>query len=161
MSRLLPALLAAFALGLGAQTPAPYSAVEIDPFLPAPNVDFPRQYRSALVDDIARELSVEFPTVLILRQGDRAPGEPVLRISGTITEFNPGSRTKHRLLGLGFGASTLRADVSFQDATGGKTLQERDLSGSTGLSSVDSQGASDSLAKKIAKICKTARWLSK
>ncbi len=143
-----------------AQTPAPYSAVEIDPFTPAPHVDFSREYQSALVDDIARELSVEFPTVMILRQGDTAPGEPVLRILGTVTEFKPGNRTKHLLFGFGAGASVVRAEVSFQSANGGQTLQERDLTGSTGLGGADSQGASESLAKKIAKICKAARWLS-
>lgn len=160
MSRCISALLGVLALSLAAQAPAPYTAVEIDPFLPAAHVDFPSPYQSALVNDIARELSVEFPTVIILRQGDRAPGEPVLRISGTVTEFKPGSQAKHRLLGFGFGASMVRADVSFEDATGGQTLQERDLTGSTGLSGVDSQGASESLAKKIAKVCKAARWLS-
>lgn len=157
-----PVLLGAFAFGLAAlaQTPAPYTAVEIDPFVPAPNVDFPREYQSALVDDIARELSVEFPTVMILRQGDRAPSEAALRISGTVTEFKPGSRTKRLPLGFGAGAAVVRAEVSFQDASGGQTLQERELSGSTGLTRIDSQGASESLAKKIAKICKAARWLS-
>jgi hypothetical protein len=154
--------LGAFALALAAAppAPAPYSAVEIDPFLPAPRVDFPREYQSALVDDIARELSVEFPTIMILRQGDGAPNQPVLRISGTVTEFKPGSRTKRSLIGFGAGATVVRAEVSFQDATGGQTLQQRDLTGSTGLTGVESQAASQSLAKKIVKLCKAARWLS-
>lgn len=167
MSRRFPALLGpallgtlALALAAAAPTPAPYTAVEIDSFLPAPNVNFPREYQNALVDDIARELSVEFPTLMILRQGDRAPGEPVLRISGTVTEFNPGNRAKHLLFGFGAGAAVVRAEVSFQNAADGQTLQERDLTGSTGLAGVDSQGAAQSLAKKVAKVCKAAGWLS-
>ena len=160
MSRWFLTFLAAFAIApaAAAQTPAPYTAVEIDPFLPAPHVDFPREYQSALVDDIARELSVEFPTLMVLRQGDRASGEPVLRISGTITEFKPGSRAKQLLIGFGAGAAVVRAEVSFQDAAGGQTLQERDLSGSTGFTGGDSQGASQSLARRIAKLCRDARW---
>lgn len=150
----------ACALAASAQTPAPYSAVEIDPFNPAPQVDFPREYQSALVDDIARELSVEFSTVMILRQGDRATGERVLRIRGTVTEFKPGSSTKRRLIGFGAGAAVVRAEVIFQDAASGQTLQQRDLSGSSGLTGVDTQGASESLAKKIAKVCKAARWIA-
>jgi Domain of unknown function (DUF4410) len=158
---LLPALFGAFALVLlAAQTPAPYSTVEIDPFLPAPNVDFPREYQSALVDDIARELSVEFPTLMILRPGDSAPGERLLRISGTVTAFKPGSRTKRSLIGFGAGAAIVSAQVVFQDAAGRRPLSIREMTGSSGMTGVDSQEASESLSKKIAQLCKAAHWLS-
>lgn len=161
MSRSIPILLGVLATALAApaQAPAPYPAVEVDPFTASPHVDFPREYQAALADDIARELSVEFPTVMILRLGDGASGEPTLRISGIVTEFKPGNRTKRSLIGFGAGATTVRAEVNFQDAAGGRTLQERDLIGSTGLSGIDSEGAAQSLAKKIVKICKAARWL--
>lgn len=163
MNRSILTLLGALGLvlSLAAQTPARYSAVEIDPFVAAPQVHFPREYQSALLDDIAREVSVEFPTLMILRQGDRAPGQPALRISGTITDFKPGSKTKRALIGFGAGAAVLRATVIFQDAAGGRTLQERDLTGSTGLTGIDSQGAAQSLAKRIAKVSKAAGWFSK
>jgi len=143
----------AIALLPGAAGRAPYAAVEVDPFAPAPHVTFPADYQSALVDDIARELSVEFPTVLILRQGDPSPGQPVLRISGTVVEFKPGDRTKKLLLGFGAGAAVVRAQVSFSDAGEGKTLAARHLQGAW---SGDSQGTSDSLSKRIVKMCNTA-----
>jgi Domain of unknown function (DUF4410) len=156
-----PALLGVLALALSAaQAPAPYPAVEIDPFAGGPGVDFPRDYPSALADDIARELSVDSPTLVILRPGDRAPGGRVLRIWGTVTAYKPGNGVKRSLLGFGAGAAVVRAQVIFQDAAGGRIIAIRGMSGSSGMAGVDSQGAAESLGKKIAKLCKSARWLS-
>jgi hypothetical protein len=132
-----------------AQPPSPYSAVEIDRFVPNRGVTFSPNDQSALVDDIAREVSLLFETVIILRQDDAAPsGRAVLRISGTVIQFKPGNRTKRSLLGFGGGA-VLEVLVNFSDAATRQVLLSREIN-----------GGSDSLAKKIAKFCNSAHLVA-
>jgi hypothetical protein len=154
------AALCVLGASLAAAPPGPYTAVEVDPFPAARGVTFPSQDQTALVDDIAREVSVEYPTVVILRLGDPANGLAVLRISGVVTEFNPGNGTKRAL--FGFGGVSLRAQVSFQDAGSGRLLFQREFAGSAppGGDGGDSRGADDRLAKKIAKICSAAHMIA-
>jgi hypothetical protein len=136
--------------------PAPYTAVEIDRFVAAAGVEFPADYQSALVEDIAREVSLAFPSVIIVRQGEALPsGHAVLRISGTVIEFKPGNRAKRQLIGMGAGATVVEALVWFLDAATGQVLLSRGAKGVTrgGIAGGDSRGAADGLAKKIAKFC--------
>jgi hypothetical protein len=144
------------------QAPAPYMAVEIDKFVAAPGVAFPTDYQSALVEDIAHEVSLAFETVIITRQGDAAPyGHAVLRISGTVTDFKPGNRRKRQVIGLGAGATVVEAQVKFSDAATGRVLQNRQVKGVTwtGIAGGDSKSAGESLARKIAKYCNSARLI--
>jgi len=132
-----------------AQPSAPYSAVEVDRFVADRNVAFPPHEQSALVDDIAREVSLIFEAVIILRQGDAAPsGQAVLRISGTVVQSKPENRTKRSLLGFGGGA-VVEALVNFSDASTGRVLLSREINGGSG-----------SLAKKIAKLCNSAQLVA-
>jgi hypothetical protein len=136
--------------------PTSYGAVEIDRFVAAAGVAFPADYQSALVEDIAREVSLAFPSVIIVRQGEALPsGQAVLRISGTVIEFKPGNRAKRQFIGLGAGATVVETQVWFLDAATGQVLLSRGAKGITrsGLAGGDSQGAVDGLAKKIAKFC--------
>jgi hypothetical protein len=147
----------------GAQPAVPYSAVEIDRFVPVTGVPFPFEYRTALVENIARELSVEFPTVMIVHQESKPPaGQPLLRVSGIITEFKPGNRTKRVVIGFGVGATVVRALVRLLDASSGQTFLERELKGTTWMNTSpdDSQAAADSLAKKIVKLCNAGRLVA-
>src|ERR1700684_3929161 len=90
---------ALFGSSAAGQSPAPYSAVEVDPFVADRTVAFPVDYQKALVEDIARETSVIFKTAILLREGDATPfGHAVLRISGTVIRFKPGSNVKRSLL---------------------------------------------------------------
>jgi Domain of unknown function (DUF4410) len=136
--------------------PTPYTAVEVDRFVAAAGVTFPADYQSALVEDIARDVSLAFPSVIIVRQGDALPsGKAVLRISGTVIEFKPGNRTKRQLIGMGAGATVVETLVWFLDAATGQVLLSRGAKGVTrsGIAGGDSLGAADGLAKKIAKFC--------
>ncbi len=131
------------------QSPAPYSAVEVDPFVADRGVAFPVDYQKALVEDIARETSVVFKTAILLREGDPAPfGHAVLRISGTVIRFKPGSNLKRSLLDFSAGATIAQAQVRFADASTGQVLLIREVKGG-----IDSQGAGDSMGRKIAKLC--------
>jgi len=144
------------------QPGGPYTAIEVDPFTAVQGVTFPADYQAALVDDIARETSLLFKTVIILRQGQAPPdGYRVLRIAGTITRFKPGNRTKRYLIGFGAGATVVDAQVELADASTGQVLLYRQMGGMTwtGVAGGDSKGAGESLAKKIAKFCNEARLI--
>jgi hypothetical protein len=143
--------------------PVPYSAVEVDRFVPARGIDFPTNYQIALTEDIAREVSLAFQTAIVVRQGEPAPyGQALLRISGVVTRFKPGSKIKRQLIGFGAGATEVKTQVWFIDAATGQVLLNREAKGITwtGLAGGDSQAAGDSLAKKIAKFCNSAHLLA-
>ena len=105
-------LCVSFCLSAAGPPPTPFTAVEIDRFVAAAGVAFPADYQSALVEDIAREVSLAFPSVIIVRQGEALPfGHAVLRISGTVIEFKPGNRAKRQLIGMGAGATVVETQV--------------------------------------------------
>ncbi len=132
-----------------AQAPAPYSAIEVDPFVADRGVALPADYQRALVEDIARQASLAFPTVIIVRAGDPPPfGHAVLRISGTVVRFKPGNGVR-KPLGFGSGATMVQAHVRFADASTGEVLLIREV-----------QGASDSVARKIVKYCNAAHLVA-
>ncbi len=146
---------AIFATSAAGQSPAPYSAVEVDPFVADRGVAFPADYQSALVEDIARETSVVFKTAIILREGDAAPfGHAVLRISGTVMKFKPGNKAKRSLIGLSAGATIVQAQVRLADASTGQVLLIREVKGR-----IDSQGAGESIGRKIAKLCEANHFV--
>jgi hypothetical protein len=143
----------------GLKAAAPYPAVEVDRFVAQHGVSFPSDYQNALAEDIAREISLAFPTVIIVRQGDPAPNaHAVLRIAGVVTRFKPGNRAKRSVIGFGAGATVVRAQVWFIDGTTGQVLLNREVQGTTwtGVGGGDSQAAGESLAKKLAKFCNSA-----
>lgn len=160
----LAAVICAAVSGLSAlaQPSAPYAAVEVDLFVADRGVAFPADYQSALIGDIAREMTLAYPTLIIVRQGDALPYQrALLRISGTVIEFKPGSRVKRQFIGFGVGATLVRANVRFADAATGQVLFIREVKGLTwtGISGGDSRSADDSLARKIVKLCKAARLM--
>jgi hypothetical protein len=129
--------------------PAPYSAVEVDPFAVVQDVALPPDYQTALMENIAREISLAFETMIIVRPGDPPPfGHAVLRISGTVIRFQPANPAKRSLIGFHTGAAMLQARVRFADASTGQVLLIREV-----------KGASESVAKKIVKFCITSHWL--
>ena len=146
----------------GVQNPRPYTAVQVYPFMAGSGIAFPADYQAALMEDIAREISLAFPAILIVRQGAPAPtAQRLLRIMGIVTRFKPGNRAKRYLIGMGAGATVVKANVIFADAGSGRTLLTREAQGTTwtGIGGGDSKSAADSLAKTIAKVCKSAHFL--
>lgn len=149
------ALCSVLCAGLNAaQLPAPYTAVEVDRFVAAPGVAFPADDQDALAGDTAREISLAFPTVLIVRQGQPAPyGHALLRISGVVSRFKPGGGPKRLWLGFGAASAFLEAHIWFIDASTGQVLFNRQVKGVTRIvQSRDSQPGDD-VARKIAKFC--------
>jgi hypothetical protein len=130
--------------------PAPYTAVQIDRFTTAPGVTLPADYQNALVDDIAREVSVLFQTVIIVRPGEPTPyGRAPLRISGVIAYFRPENPEKRAIIGFGSGSGAVEAQVVFRDAAGGHLLFVRGFRTSAG-----------GLARKIAKFCNSSHLIA-
>lgn len=133
---------------VSAQSSARFTAVEVDPFAVDKSVALPAGYQTALADEIARELSVEFSTILILRQGEPAPdGQRVLRISGTVVQFKPTNNARKLLTGFGGGA-VVAAGVRFDDVATKRVVGVREF-----------QVAPDSLGKKIAQFCRKEHLL--
>ncbi len=133
---------ALFALPPLAEAPAPYSAIEVDPFVADRGIAFPADYQKVLVEDIAREASVIFQTVIIVRQGDAPPfGHAVLRISGTVIRFR--SNAKGLLPGFGSSGISVRAQVRFADASSGQVLLIRQAKGT-----IDPKGPATALPDK-------------
>lgn len=145
-----------------AERRAAYPAVEVDSFAADRGIAFPADYQIALVDDIARETSLAFPTIILLRQGETfPPGLPILRISGTVVRFKPGNRAKRYLIGFGAGSTVVETQVRFADAVTGQVLMIRKVEGLTwtGIAGGDSRSAGEGLARKIVKLCNTAHLL--
>ncbi|HEX5229864.1 MAG TPA: hypothetical protein VFW44_19265 [Bryobacteraceae bacterium] len=143
--KLLVSILAAAAVVSG-QPADRYTAVEVDPFAVNKAVALPAGYPSALAESIARELSVEFPTILILRQGEPAPDrQRILRVSGTVLQFKAPNPAKKLLTGFGGGAA-VAAGVRFEDVATKRVVKIQEF-----------QAAPDSLGKKIAKFCTSER----
>ena len=130
--------------------PMPYTTVQIDRFTAAAGVALPADYQNALVDDIAREVSVIFQTVMIVRPGEAVPyGLAPLRISGVIAYFKPENREKRVIVGFGAGASVVEAQVVFRDSSSGRLLFVREF-----------RTGPDALARKIAKFCNSSHLIA-
>jgi Domain of unknown function (DUF4410) len=136
----------------------PYLAVEIDRFVVENGVNFPIDYQVALVEDIIREMKRAFKSVEVLREGEPLPdGKMVLRITGNVIKYKPGSRAKRHLIGFGAGSTVVKAQVKFVDAKSGQVLLDREAQGLTwiGFLGGSSEGASGGLAKKIVGFAKS------
>ena len=146
------------------QAQAPYTAAQVERFVGDGGVDFPVDYQVSLVEDVIRETKGTFKSVEILREGEALPaGKPVLRITGVITRFKPGSRLKRSLIGFGVGATVVKARVKFTDAASGQVLHEEEVEGVTvlGLAGGSSESAAGRLARKIVGLAKSKRLLTR
>jgi hypothetical protein len=141
-----------------------YTIVEVDRFVAAQGVDFPPDYQIALLEDIIREAKRAAKGIEIVREGESAPpGRTMMRISGTITQFKPGSRAKRYLIGFGAGSTVVKAHVKFTDAASGAVLAEKDLKGLTwiGIAGGSSEGAADRLGKHVVAAAKSNQLIPK
>jgi hypothetical protein len=107
-----------------------YHAIQIDEFAVKSGIDFPPEYRRRAQQEIVGQLSDAkvFDQVLQAGQQPTQAGTPLIRLSGTIINYTPGSRSK-RYVGGGFGAGAAEVDVeiAFGDATTGQHLRTEKL----------------------------------
>ncbi len=106
-----------------------YSAIQVAEFDIQKDSNFPPEFLPALQTEIARELSGArvFAEVVPAGQSPTVPEAHLLRLTGLITNYNPGSRAKRYFAGYGAGAAEIDSKVSFVDATTGQPLMSQDL----------------------------------
>jgi len=107
-----------------------YRTIQIDEFDVKQGIEFPSEYLKKAHDEIVKQLSNAkiFDKVLQAGQQPAQAGTPVIRLSGTIHNYTPGSRSK-RYIGGGFGAGAAEVDaqVAFVDAATGQRLRTEEL----------------------------------
>lgn len=162
-----PAKRAAFLLGcvflLAASLPAsaesrkPYKHLSVQALEVPDQTDFPPDFAEALRHNIARHLqdTKRFDTVSFVDKGQQPSSDSDLILSGKIVRFDKGSRMGRYLL-PGAGTTRIRAIMTFVDPATSKTVLEREVSGKVviGVFGGDSKGATNGLAKDLAKAVK-------
>ena len=110
------------------------------------------------MEDLVRQLENSKRFTQVLRPGEVAADQdiPTLRLTGIITEYKAGSRAKRYLIGFGFGATKVVVQVQFLDRTMGNVLLDRKVDGKVvvGVMGGESLGATNGLAKEVAKVAK-------
>ncbi len=94
-----------------------YSVVQIGEFHIQKGVEFPPEYLGALQKEITKQLTSAqlFAEVITEGQKPANPQSRVLRLSGLITNYNPGSRAARYFGGFGAGAAEIDSKLSFLD----------------------------------------------
>ena len=129
VSRFLVILLCASSLGFAADSKLErvkdkYHVIQVEVFEIQKGVDFPPELLSPLQDEVAKQLrdSKEFPEVLAAVGVPINADAPVLRLTGTLTHFKPGSRAKRYIVGYGAGSTEIFAQLTFIDRATGQTV---------------------------------------
>jgi Domain of unknown function (DUF4410) len=106
-----------------------YHAVQVDEFEVKQGVEFPPEYLKKTQQEILKQLATTkvFDEILQAGQQPAQAGAPVIRLSGTIHNYTPGSRAKRYIAGFGPGAAEVDARVAFLDAVTGQPLRIEEL----------------------------------
>jgi TolB-like protein len=160
MNSSLSSVCAALTFGLvyaQAQQPAKYEFIEVNRFEVQSGLDIPDVFLNSLEEDLIQQLRRTKRFREVLRSGIAATdtNAPVVRLVGTLQEFQPGSRMA-RYMVPGLGKTRLQAHMKLLDRSSGEVLLERDVDGKVfmGLFGGDSLGATRGLAKEVAKATK-------
>src|SRR6202162_2488232 len=107
-----------------------YHTLEVEKFEVQKDVKLPSEYIQLLQDEILKQFQSSEKFKEVLRGGEN-PGDAaagVLRLTGTVTYFDPGSRGK-RYIGFGAGAAEVLVHVIFVDRSTGESLIEEEVRG--------------------------------
>jgi len=128
-----------------------YSVIQVEAFAIQKGVDFPPELLSPLQDEVAKQLreSKEFPEVLTAGGVPANVDSPVLRLTGTLTHFKPGSRAKRYIVGYGAGSTEIFAQLTFIDRTTGQTVLTENVRAV--LAGGFAGGASSAVTKQFAR----------
>lgn len=132
-----------------------YSAVVAAPFTLKAGVDMPKNFRESLQQDLTRHLS-KLPLGTPPPAGDDGSGRKRLTLTGEVVAFKKGNRgLRYGLAPISFfGPGKTKVTASFRLVDpDGKVLVEGEQSGAVamGVLGGSSEGATNGLAKKIAK----------
>ncbi len=162
MSKLSCAACMMLCLGLSSisQEPKPqstiqdkYHVIEVNDFQIKEGVDLKPEYFTALQDELQKQLeeSHKFQAVLRPGQPPPQPDMPVLRLTGLITKFNPGSRAKRYFLSNGAGSSQIFVHTKYIDRATGETVIEGEVIGTLagGFFGGDSKNVMNQFARAV------------
>ncbi|MCI0615627.1 DUF4410 domain-containing protein [bacterium] len=156
-TRMLFALLVLLCVGMIASAEnnrKQYQAIVIQQFDVRDGIQFPDDYRTSLQNDLHDQLQkLNTFSVRMMESSDAALDQKTMRITGQIIEYHPGSKTARALFGMLAGSTTVKAHIQVFDATDGSLLFEDDVDGKVTYWSPDqdSKGATEGLAKEVAK----------
>lgn len=145
-----------------------YQNIEVVWFENQPGIAFPPDYLVAMMEDIVTQLQKSGIFKQVLRQGERpqAADAATLRLTGTVTKFNPGSRRKRSLKRLWIGTAytpigntQVVVNIRFLDRANNGLLLEKKVKGTVGaldkgLLGGESISATRYVAKKIVQVAK-------
>ena len=135
-----------------------YQAIEITSFDVKAGTDLPPDYLNELMKDVANQVYDTNKFKQVARPGETLanPDAPTIRLIGTVTEFKKGSQVKRYMIGLGAGKTKIVVHVKFIDVATGSVILEKDVDGKVviGMLGGQSQGATNGVAKEIAKVIK-------
>lgn len=139
-----------------------YQNIEVAAFEIQQGVEFPVDSLNVMMPEIVDELKKlrKFAQVSSASDAKTATDAktttdtPVVRLSGTVTQFKAGNRTKRYLVGFGAGATKVVAHIKLIDAATNQVVYEKDVDGKVviGLFGGNSNGATRGLAKEVAKV---------
>lgn len=138
-----------------------YKSIEVTRFEIKEGVEFPPDYLVTMTDELLKHLAEMKKFNQVFREGE-SPSEgstPSLRLVGTVTKFQAGSRAKRMIIGFGAGKTTIVAHVKFVDRETNAVLFEKDVDGKVilgGAIKSESIGATSGLAKEVASVTKKA-----
>jgi hypothetical protein len=135
-----------------------YRQIEIARFTVKAGTEFPENYLTTLMGELAAQLQETKKFQQVFSEGDsQGAGEaPALRLTGEIVEFQKGNRAVRYVIGFGAGKTKVKARIKLADRATGQTLYEGDVDGKViiGLFGGESVGATRGLAKEVAKVTK-------
>jgi uncharacterized protein DUF4410 len=102
-----------------------YHVIQVGEFDIQAGVDFPPNYLASLPQQLAQRLTDSRKFTQVLASGEKASQEdaPVMRLNGTVTDYDPGSRGK-RYVGFGMGAARVFVTLKYSDMSTGQVLYE-------------------------------------
>jgi TPR repeat protein len=157
----LAALFSAISAAAGQTPAATYNRLEVAPFAVSSGVAFPEEFSQALAQELRAQLQKAnlFNEVVTVQSAPAGNLAPTLRLTGTITKFNPGDQEKRRLIGLGAGTTRIDARVRFLDRRTCAVVIEADVDGKVvgGWGGGDSFGAARGVAKEVVHIARRMR----
>jgi hypothetical protein len=129
-----------------------YRLIEVVTFREAEGLALPARFQVTLTADVLEHLG-KLPVQAVSEGQRRDSDGPALRLTGTVTQFKAGSRSLRYLTGPVMGATKVAAHIVVTDRGTGETLAEFDADGKVfmGPFGGDSMGASNGLAKEVAK----------
>src|SRR5262245_58531839 len=130
-----------------------YQSIEIQQFDVKQGIKFPDDYLTSLNNDLQTQLQKLNIYNVRMSDGSQTPDENTMRITGQIVEYEPGSKTARALFGMLAGSTKVKAHIQVLDAADGSVLFEDDVDGKVTYWSPDqdSKGATEGLAKEVAK----------